>query len=248
MTQSLQTTDITTLRHRPTPVIAIVGGGSGLGLAIAKTFGSRGFNVALVSRSPRKLELLVTDLAKVGIDAAAFGANLFDRASIVSGLTAVTQRFGRIDVLEFSPASPLLPTASATQLTHGNVQIHIDFYVHGAIAAVNQVLPDMLARRSGTIIITTGASSVYPHLGRANLTNVALATAGLRTWAYALHAALAPRGVQVGHVAIGARLWRQPGATPEAVAPLYWELYTQRDLVEKVFLPEAASGQSTRPA
>jgi len=69
-----------------------------------------------------------------------------------------------------------------------------------------------------------------------------------RTWAYALPAAVASKGVQVGHVAIGARLWRQPGATPEAVAPLYWEIYTQRDLVEKVFLLEAASGQSTRPA
>ena len=228
------------------PVIAIVGAGLGLGLAIAKTFGAQGFNVALVSPSPRKLEPLVARLAKEGIDAAAFSANLFDRASIVSGLAAVTQHFGRIDVLEFSPASPLLPTASATELTHDNVQIHIDFYVHGAVAGVNQVLPDMLARHSGTIILTTGASSVCPHLGRPKLANVALATSGLRTWAYQLHAALAARGVQVGHVAIGGRMWRQPGATPDAVAPLYWELYTQRDLVEKVFLPEAARGQSSQ--
>src|SRR6266404_3443925 len=176
------------------PVIAIVGAGLGLGLAIAKTFGAQGFNVALVSPSPRKLEPLVARLAKEGIDAAAFSANLFDRASIVSGLAAVTQHFGRIDVLEFSPASPLLPTASATELTHDNVQIHIDFYVHGAVAGVNQVLPDMLARHSGTIILTTGASSVCPHLGRPKLANVALATSGLRTWAYQLHAALAARG------------------------------------------------------
>jgi len=94
--------------------------------------------------------------------------------------------------------------------------------VHGAVAAVKHVLPDMLARRSWTIIITTGASSVSPHLGHTNLANVALATAGLRTRAYALPAAVASKGVQVGHVAIGGRLWRQPGPTPEAVAPLYW--------------------------
>ena len=105
----------------------------------------------------------------------------------------------------------------------------------------------MLARRSGTIIITTGASSVNPHLGsqldQRGPGNGRAAHLGLRA-----AAAVAPRGVQVGHVAIGARLWRQPEATPDAVAPLYWELYTQRDLVEKVFMPEAASGQSTRPA
>jgi len=28
--------------------------------------------------------------------------------------------------------------------------------------------------------------------------------------------------------------------TPEAIAPLYWQLHTQRDAVEKVFFPEKA--------
>ena len=45
------------------PVIAIIGAGSGMGLAIAKTFGAHGFKVALLSRSPEKLEPIVADLA-----------------------------------------------------------------------------------------------------------------------------------------------------------------------------------------
>ena len=32
-------------------------------------------------------------------------------------------------------------------------------------------------------------------------------------------------------------LGRQPGATPDAIAPLYWELHPQRDEIEKVFTP-----------
>jgi hypothetical protein len=44
--------------------------------------------------------------------------------------------------------------------------------------------------------------------------------------------------VQVAHVAIGAWIGHQPGATPEAIVPLYWELYSQRDQVERVFFPE----------
>ena len=36
----------------------------------------------------------------------------------------------------------------------------------------------------------------------------------------------------------GVWLGRQPGATaPEEIAPLYWELHTQHDQVEKVFFP-----------
>src|SRR5439155_1192788 len=41
------------------PVIAIVGAGPGMGLAIAKTFGARGYRVALLSRNPAKQERLV---------------------------------------------------------------------------------------------------------------------------------------------------------------------------------------------
>ena len=58
-----------------------------------------------------------------------------------------------------------------------------------------------------------------------------------RNWAHALHAAVAAEGVQGGHVAINAWIGRQPGARPDAIAPLYRELHTQRDEIEKVYTP-----------
>ena len=217
------------------PVIAIVGAGPGMGLAIARIFGAHGFKVALLSRSVEKLAPLVAELAKQGVEAAAFQANVLDRATIASGLGAVKQRFGRIDVLEYSPADLSMPLVSAAELTHDNAQIHLDFFAHGAIAAVNEVLPEMVKRGSGTILFTTGASSIYPERGHKMFGNAAPATAWLRNWAHGLHAALAEKGVQVGHVAITAWIG-QPGAMPEAIAPLYWDLHTNRDEVEKVFV------------
>jgi len=226
------------------PVIAILGAGPGMGLAIAKTFGAHGYRVALLSRNPSKQERLVAELATHGIIAAAFRADARDRESVASGLAAVNQRLGAIDVLEFSPADHSRPLQSATALTHENVRAWIDLYVHGAVAAVNHVLPDMLARGSGTILFTTSASSVYPvpRFGA-----VGAAMAWLRNWAHALHAAVAPRGVQVGHVAIGAF---RPGAISDAIAPLYWELHTHRHEVEKVLLLDVADWlpRQTRPS
>jgi len=229
------------------PVIAILGAGPGMGLAIAKTFGARGYRVALLSRNPAKQERLVAELATHGIIAAAFRADARNYGSVASGLAAVKQRFGSIDVLEFSPADCTQPIPSATELTHENVRVSIDFYVHGAVAAVNQVLPDMLARRSGTILFTTGASSVYP---APRFGAVGAAMAWLRNWAHALHDAVAPKGVQVGHVAIGAFIGRQPGATPDAIAPLYRELHTHRHEIEKVFLLDVAEWlpEQTQPS
>jgi len=162
---------------------------------------------------------------------------VLDHASIASGLTEVKQRLGNIDVLEFSPSDAMPARVSATELTHENVQLQIDFYVHGALAAVNQVLPDMLARGSGTIIFTTGAAALYP---LPKFANAGAAMAWLRNWAHALHAAVASRGVQVGVVAIGARIGRRSGATPEAIARLYWELHRKHEQVEKVFLLDVA--------
>src|SRR5438309_2422883 len=203
------------------PVIAILGAGPGMGLAIAKTFGAHGYRVALLSRHPATQEPLVTELARHGIISAAFRADARDRESIASGLAAVKQRFGSIDVLEFSPIDRALPMPSATELTYESVRVWIDLYVHGAVTAVNHVLPDMLARGSGTILFTTSASSVHP---APRFGAVGAAMAWLRNWAYALHAAVAPKGVQVAHVALGAFgafVGRRPGVIPDEIASLY---------------------------
>lgn len=65
----------------------------------------------------------------------------------------------------------------------------------------------------------------------------------MRNWAHGLHAALASKGVHVGHVTISAMIG--PGGTaPEEIAPLYWELHTKRDEVEKVFFPGKTGNSS----
>jgi NAD(P)-dependent dehydrogenase (short-subunit alcohol dehydrogenase family) len=209
-----------------------------MGLAIAKIFGAHGFKAALISRNSGKLEPLVQELATARVEVAAFSGNVLERGSVIAALAAVKARLGAIDVLEFSPADGSLPMARPSEVTHDNAQAQIDFHVHGAITAVDAVLPDMLDKGSGTILFTTGGSSVVPRplVGNMGVGNVGPAMAWLRNWAHALHIELAPRGVQVGHIAINTWIG-QPGAAPEDIAPLYWELHTQRDQIERFFDP-----------
>lgn len=223
------------------PVIAIVGAGAQMGRAIAREFGAHGYKVALLSRRPERNEAVTAALAAEGIESAVFRADVLNSASIVSALEYVKQQFGPVDVLEYSPADPEVVRVPTSQLTHDNLQLAFDFNVHGAHAAVQSVLPDMVARRTGTILFTTGASTVHP--GIANdifgmYANFAITGAALRAYAYALHSSLAPNSIQAGHIAIGAWIGKQPGAAPEAIAPLYWHLHTHRDEVERVFVPE----------
>lgn len=66
--------------------IAIVGAGPGMGLAIARTFGSRGFDVALVARNQAKLDDLVGTLEAEGITAAGFPADVRDHDASTQAL------------------------------------------------------------------------------------------------------------------------------------------------------------------
>ncbi len=220
--------------------IAIVGAGPQLGLAIARTFGSQGFDVALISRSREKLYGLVGQLTAQGINAAAFPADVFDRAALTQALKDAAARFGRIDVLEYSPVglfgSPALTTPAETDPSH--VQPQIEFQLYGAIAATQAVLPAMREAGAGTLLFTTGAGSIHPV---PQIANVNAAAAALRNWVVNLHEELDGTGVQAAHVGINVSIGTPaipgfPTAQPEEISPVYWDLHTtKRDQAELVY-------------
>jgi len=216
------------------PTIAIIGAGTGLGLAIARVFGAKGFDVALISRTSAKLDALVDQLAAEGITAAGFPADVLDRPGLRSALAAVKERFGTIDVLEYSPADasagPLAPV-DIREATPENVQPQIEYYLYGAMAATDEVLPDLLEAGAGTLLFTTGAGSMYPV---AQYGNVTAGAAALRNWALNLAHAIAGTGVHVAYVAIGVLIADEapaPGydVLPAAdIAPMYWDAHETR--------------------
>ncbi|MDX3457633.1 SDR family NAD(P)-dependent oxidoreductase [Streptomyces sp. ME02-8801-2C] len=219
--------------------IAIIGAGPQLGLAIARTFGSQGFDVALVSRDPGNLDALVGTLTAEGISAAAFPADVLDRDALTQALKDAAARFGGIDVLEYSPVAGLTTTmVTPTEAEPTHVQHEIEFQLYGAIAATKAVLPAMREAGAGTLLYTTGAGSIdpVPQVG-----NVNAAAAALRNWVINLHKELDGTGVQAAHIGIDVSIGTPavpgfPTAQPEEISPVYWELHTTgRDQAELVF-------------
>ncbi|MGW3291848.1 SDR family NAD(P)-dependent oxidoreductase [Streptomyces sp. NPDC001002] len=224
--------------------IAIVGAGPQLGLAIARTFGSQGHDVALISRNRTKLDNLVDTLTAEGITAAAFPADVLDRDTLTQALKDAATRFGGIDVLEYSPVGTFgittLTAPSETEPTH--VEFEMNFQLYGAIAATKAVLPAMREAGAGTLLYTTGAGSIWPD---PRVANVNAAAAALRNWALNLHKELADTGIQAAHVGIDSSIGVSvlPGveaARPEQISPMYWDLHTtERDKDELVFKLDA---------
>jgi NAD(P)-dependent dehydrogenase (short-subunit alcohol dehydrogenase family) len=221
------------------PSIAIVGAGPGLGLAIARTFGSEGFDVALVSRNRAKLDGLIEQLASEDIVAAAFPADVLDRPALIEALHDATRHFGGVEVLEYSPSGTVetTPMTSPSQTSPEDVERQMEFQLYGAIAATRAVLPAMRQSGAGTLLYTTGAGSVdpVPQIG-----NVNAAAAALRNWAINLHKELADTGVYAAHMAIDVSinvpaLPGFPTAPAEDIAAAYWGLHTKRDEAEHIF-------------
>ncbi|MDQ7810619.1 SDR family NAD(P)-dependent oxidoreductase [Amycolatopsis sp. A133] len=211
--------------------LVIVGAGPGLGMGVARAFGRRGFRVGLIARTQGRLDALVADLAGQGISAAAFAADILDRAALTSAIEAAADALGPVDVLEYSP-SPSGPITTAVQTTAESVTAQFELHLLGAVAAVGQVLPGMRARGAGTVLLTTGVSSMVP---APFLANVGAAMAGLRNWAHTLHAELRPEGIHAATVTIASGVVPGGGeADPDAIGARYHRLYRQPDRVEEV--------------
>jgi NADP-dependent 3-hydroxy acid dehydrogenase YdfG len=231
--------------------IAIFGAGPGFGLSLARGFGREGFRIALVARTRDQLDALVVDLAGDGIEAAGFVADLADRVQVSDAVTAITARFGRIDVVEYSPGgmSWADKVVSAPDVGVDSLGFPLDLLLLGPVDLVRQVLPAMIDRGDGALLFTHAASAIRVLPFAANF---GLAMAAMRNYVYNLNSALAERGVYAGTLTIGGLIQRSEvqqhfdfttdiaqgddpdRLDPDDLAATYWDMYTKRDRVEEV--------------
>jgi NADP-dependent 3-hydroxy acid dehydrogenase YdfG len=224
------------------PTIALVAAGTRLGLSLGRAFGRHGYDVALIARSEQRLGELAAKLGEEGIQAAGFAADVTDHPALAIALDRAAGRFGSIDALHYSSV-PVGDTwmTETLDVTVENLRPQVESICYGAVTATRAVLPAMVRAGSGTVLYTTGASSVTPTPWAAT---AGAAGAALRNWALTLNGVLSDKGVYVGHVAIGAWIAGTPGTPddaspmePDTIADVYWDLHTTRDLAERVITP-----------
>ncbi|MEI2379547.1 SDR family NAD(P)-dependent oxidoreductase [Priestia megaterium] len=209
--------------------IVIVGAGPGLGMSIAKKFGKNGFRVALIARNEEKLNHLVIELEQLGIEAASFQADILNKDQISLAFTTIKEKYGFIDVVEYSPTPSIDTVTNALDVTEENVLYQFQFNVLGAISSIREVLPDMLDKQSGALLFTTGGAAVnpVPMMG-----NVGIAVSGLRNYIFNLNSELKDKGIYAGHISIG--IWMQPNSgVQDKIADIWYDMYTKRDRVEE---------------
>lgn len=207
--------------------IAIIGAGAGLGAAVARRFGGEGLAVGLISRNQGRLDSLADALAKDGVQARGFSADVRDPSSLAAALDRVAELLGPVEVLQYSPLPhkdfmrPVLETAPADLVGP------VEFSIYGSVAAVQAVLPGMRSLGRGTLLFVNGGSAVTP--GR-NVTGTSVAFAGQAAYAQLLHDVLGEEGIQVSQLIIpGQIIAGDAQKDPDVLAGHLWDLHAKRD-------------------
>ena len=140
--------------------VLITGAGRGIGKRLALGFGAAGYPVALLARSAPELELAKLEIEHAGGRALVLLADVRDCQQVCAAAEQARAAFGSIDALI---------AAAAVQGPIGNLWENdlrrwaetIEINLLGVVHACRAVLPQMVARRSGKILILSGGGSAY---------------------------------------------------------------------------------------
>jgi NADP-dependent 3-hydroxy acid dehydrogenase YdfG len=128
----------------------VTGGGSGIGLAVARGLLQEGARVAISGRDARTLQEAARSFGD-GDQVLHHPCDVADPAQVEALVRAVTNRFGRIDVL-VNNAGTNLKERTFRELTPEAWQRLLRTNLDGAFYCMHAVLPQMLERRDGVII------------------------------------------------------------------------------------------------
>ncbi len=132
-------------------VIVITGASSGFGEQIARRCAQRGANVVLAARSIEPLEQLAQELGARGGRALAVAVDVTSDADVARLAATALERFGHADVLVANAGFGVLDRIADAPIE--DLQEMIAVNLIGTTRCVKALLPNMLQRRSGQVVI-----------------------------------------------------------------------------------------------
>jgi len=211
----------------------VVGVGEGLGAALARRF-AEGYKVALLARSAEVIEKTAAEIKADGGTALPLRHDATVETQIAEAYERIVHELGPVEVLVYNggrrPMGRLMDTTP--QVFEEAWRLH----TFGAFLWSRQVVPDMLKRGSGTILITGATAGIRPWPTSAGFAPAKFAVRGL---AQVMSRDLHPQGVHVAYVnvdgGIDMPLLRKfrPDAKdenllkPSAIADAFWYLAHQ---------------------
>ena len=193
--------------------VFVTGGSQGLGLAVAAQAVAAGAFVTIVARRENIIAEAVTLLnnltSRAGGRIQGFSADVTDRTALAAATVRAETNFGAVDMLVANAGAA--PTGYFWNISVEERERAMALNLNGCLYAIDAVLPGMLRRRSGRIVLVASALALTGMIGYTAYCPTKFALRGL---AAALRGDLAGTGVTV-HLACPAGI-DTPGFAEEA--------------------------------
>ena len=201
---------------------------------MARRFAREGFAVGLMARGEVSLAAAQEEVEGSGGTALAVAVDATDAASVASAFGRVREELGEPEVFVYNAGT--FQMGGILELSPEQFDDCFRANCSGAFYGAQQVLPAMVERGRGTIILTGATAALR---GSARFAALATGKFGLRALAQSMAREFGPQGIHVAHVVIDGQINtprlretqpdREESTTlsPESIAETYWQLHAQ---------------------
>ncbi len=204
-------------------VAAITGAASGIGLACAVRLLTGGARVVLIDRDTAALDRIVADL---GSNAISLSLDLLDGAAVNGLLPRILSQTGQLDIFHANAGSYV-----GGDLANGDPDAWdrmLNLNINAAFRSIRAVLPHLIERRTGDILLTSSVAGVVPVVCEPIYT---ASKHAVQAFAHTVRRQLAPHGIRVGAV--------QPGPVVTALIDDWPKDKLEAELARGGLLPAA---------
>jgi 2-hydroxycyclohexanecarboxyl-CoA dehydrogenase len=215
-------------------IIVVTGGGGGIGDATCRRFAAEGAKVAVLDRNVDAARSTTAAIRAVGGSASAYLCDITRREDVKNVVAAVTTELGSIDVLVNNAGWDVFKPFTETEPADWERLISIN--LTGALHMHHEVLPGMVARRSGRIV---NVSSDAARVGSSGEAVYAACKGGLVAFSKTIAREHARHGITVNVVC--------PGPTDTALFAEYKQGAGDPAKLEEAFRRAIPLGRIGRP-
>lgn len=215
-------------------VAVVLGVGPGLGAAVARRFAREGFAVGLMARGEEKLAAVREEIEGNGGEALTVPVDATDAASVAAAFEEVRGGLGDPEVFVYNAGA--FQMGGILEITPEQFDECFRANCSGAFYGAQQMLPAMVEKGRGTVILTGATAALR---GSAKFAALATGKFGLRALAQSMAREFGPQGIHVAHTVIDGQIntprlreaqpEREESTTlsPDAIAEAYWQLHAQ---------------------
>ena len=217
-------------------VAAITGAASGIGFECAKAMLAQGAKVFLVDRAEEKLKYICAELGPMAIPMV---VDLMDAKSVASMVPTILETAGQLDIFHANAGAYV-----GGEVVNGDPDVWdrvLNLNINAVFRTIQSVLPHMVERKTGDIIVTSSIAGIVPVMWEPIYTASKFA---VQAFVHTVRRQVSKHGIRVGAVAPGPVVTALLDDWPKAKME---EALANGSLMQPVEVADAVIFMLTRP-